>query len=155
MILSNRSSKFSLLRDLKRHLKISVPSTQKLECVYTCNFDHFHSLGKPLWSFHVGSRLSLTFEWCNFENILPPDLFFISFVVIVAVQSLSHIQFCAMPCTASGQASLSFTILLSLFKFMSIESVMPSNHLYLCRLLLLLSSIFHNIRSFSNESALF
>ena len=48
MILSDRSSKFSLLRDLKRHLKISVPSTQKLECVYTCNFDHFHSLGKPL-----------------------------------------------------------------------------------------------------------
>ena len=69
MILSDRSSKFSLLRDLKRHLKISVPSTQKLECVYTCNLDHFHSLGKPLWSFHVGSRLSLTFDWYNFENI--------------------------------------------------------------------------------------
>ena len=88
-------------------------------------------------------------------KIFPPPLFFISFVVVVAVQSLSHIQFCAMPCTASRQASLSFTILLSLFKLMSIELVMPSNHLYLCRLLLLLSSIFHNIRSFSNESALF
>ena len=40
MILSDRSSKFSLLRDLKRHLKTSVPSTQKLECLYTCNIDH-------------------------------------------------------------------------------------------------------------------
>ena len=58
------------------------------------------------------------------------------------------------PWTAARQASLSFTISWSLLKFMSIESVMPSNHLVLCRHLLLLPSIFPIIRVFSNESAL-
>ena len=52
------------------------------------------------------------------------------------------------------QASLSFTVSRSLFKLMSIESVMPSNHLILCRPLLLLPSVFPSIRGFSNESAL-
>ena len=56
--------------------------------------------------------------------------------------------------TASGQASLSITNSRSLPKLMSIESVMPSNHLILCRPLLLLPSIFSSIRVFSNESAL-
>ena len=57
------------------------------------------------------------------------------------------------PWTAVCQASLSFTVSLSLLKLMSIESVMPSNHLILCRPLLLLPSTFHSIRVFSNESA--
>ena len=52
------------------------------------------------------------------------------------------------------QASLSFTISQSLFKLMSIELVMPSNHIILCHPLLLLPSIFPSIRGFSNESAL-
>ena len=56
--------------------------------------------------------------------------------------------------TAAHQASLSFTISQRLFKLMSIESVMPSNHLILCRHLLLLPSIFPSIRVFSNELAL-
>ena len=56
--------------------------------------------------------------------------------------------------TVACQASLSSTSSQSLFKFMSIKSVMPSNHLILCRPLLLLSSIFPSIRVFSNESAL-
>ena len=56
--------------------------------------------------------------------------------------------------TATCQASLSFTISQSLLKLMSIESVMPSNHLILCRPLLLLPSIFPSIRVFSNELAL-
>ena len=55
---------------------------------------------------------------------------------------------------AARQTSLSFTLSLSLLKLMSIESVMPSNHLILCRPLLLLLSIFPSIRVFSNESAL-
>ena len=59
-----------------------------------------------------------------------------------------------MPWTAACQASLSFTISRSLLKFMSIESVTPSNHLVLCCPLLLLPSIFPRIRVFSNESAL-
>ena len=53
--------------------------------------------------------------------------------------------------TAARQASLSFTISWSLLKLISIESVMPSNHLILCHSLLLLLSIFPNIRIFSNE----
>ena len=72
----------------------------------------------------------------------------------VAVQSLSHVQLFLTPCTAACQAYLSFIISLSLLKFMSIESVMPSNHLILCRPLLLLSSIFPSIRVFSKEWAL-
>ena len=58
------------------------------------------------------------------------------------------------PWTAACQSSLSFTISWSLLKLMSIESVMPSNHLILCRPLLLLPSIFPSIRVFSSESAL-
>ena len=58
------------------------------------------------------------------------------------------------PWTAAHQASLSFTSSWSLLKFMSIESVMPSNHLVLCHPLLLLPSIFPSIRVFSDESAL-
>ena len=58
------------------------------------------------------------------------------------------------PWTAARQASLSFTNSQSPPKFMSIESVMPSNHLILCHPLLLLPSIFPSIRVFSNESAL-
>ena len=60
----------------------------------------------------------------------------------------------ATPWTAARQASLLYTISGSLLKFMSIESVTLSNHLILCRSLLLLSSIFSSIRVFSNESAL-
>ena len=71
-----------------------------------------------------------------------------------SVQSLSRVQLLATPLTAAYQASLSITNSLSLPKFMSIESVMPSNHLILCHPLLLLPSIFPSIRVFSNESAL-
>ena len=60
----------------------------------------------------------------------------------------------AIPWTAEHQASLTFTISWSFFKLMSMESVMPSNHLILCCPLLLLPSIFPSIRVFSNESAL-
>ena len=58
------------------------------------------------------------------------------------------------PWTAAGQASLSFTVSQSLLKFMSIESVMPSNHLILCCSLFLLPSIFPRVRVFSDELAL-
>ena len=72
----------------------------------------------------------------------------------VVVQLLSHGRFFVTPCTAEHQASLSFTISLSLLKFISIEWVMPSNHIILCGPLLLLPSIFPSIRVFSNESVL-
>ena len=70
-----------------------------------------------------------------------------------SVQSLSHVQLIATPWTAACQASLSITNSWSLPKPMSIELVMPSNHLILCCPLLFLPSIFPNIRVFSNESA--
>ena len=71
-----------------------------------------------------------------------------------SVQSLSHVQLFATPWTAAHQASLSLTNSQSPPKPMSIESVMPSNHLIFCHPLLLLPSIFPSIRVFSNESAL-
>ena len=71
-----------------------------------------------------------------------------------SVQSLSRVRLFATQWTAARQASLSITNSRSLFRLMSIESVMPSHHLILCRPLLLLPSIFLSIRVFSNESAL-
>ena len=71
-----------------------------------------------------------------------------------SVQSLSHVWLFETPWTTAHQASLSNTNSQSLPKLMSIESVMPSSHLIFCRCLLLLPSIFHSIRVFSNESAL-
>ena len=72
-------------------------------------------------------------------------------LILYSVQSLSNVQLLATPCTA---ARLSITNSQSLPKPMSIESVMPSNHLILCRTFLFLPSIFPRIRGFSNESAL-
>ena len=71
-----------------------------------------------------------------------------------SVQSLSHVRLFVTPWTAAWQASLSITNSQSLLKLMSIESVMPSNHLILCCPLLLPPSIFPSIRVFSNESVL-
>ena len=70
------------------------------------------------------------------------------------VQSLSCVQLFATPWIAVHQAFLSFTVSWSLFKLMSIELVMPTNHLILCRPLLLLPSIIPSIRGFSTESGL-
>ena len=78
--------------------------------------------------------------WTHFENTV--------------VHLLSHVLLFATPWIVALQASLSSTISHSLLKLMSIELVMPSNHLILCHPLLLLPSIFPNIRVFSNESAL-
>ena len=71
-----------------------------------------------------------------------------------SVQSLSHVRLFVTPWTEVCQASMSITNFWSLLKLMSIESVMPSNHLIICRPLLLLPSIFPSIRVFSNESVL-
>ena len=73
--------------------------------------------------------------------------------LVVVVQLLSHVRLLATPWGAAHQASLSFTVLQSLLKLMSIESMMPSNHLVLCHPLLLLSSIFLSIIVFSNKLA--
>ena len=76
------------------------------------------------------------------------------YVFFSSVQSLSHVWLFATPWTAAHQASLSITNSQSVLKLMSIELVMPYNHLIFCHPLLLLPSIFPSIRVFSNESVL-
>ena len=87
------------------------------------------------------------FDWIRFSHVAV-------LMVVVILQPLIRVWLFGTPWIAARQTSLSFTISWSLLKFMSIESVMPSNPLILCRLLLLLSSVFPSIRVFSNESAL-
>ena len=82
-------------------------------------------------------------NFCNFRDVR-----------FSSVQSLSRVWLFATAWTAARQASLSITNYQSLLKLTSIESVMPSNHLILCRPLLLLPSIFPSIGVFSNESIL-
>ena len=77
-----------------------------------------------------------------------------NFLQFISVQSLSHVRLFATPWIAARQASLSITNSRSSLKLTSIESVMPSSHLILCRSLLLLPPIPPRIRVFSNESTL-
>ena len=73
---------------------------------------------------------------------------------VIVAQLLSHIQLFVTPWITACQASLFFTISWSQLKLISVELVMPSNHLILCRPLLVLPSVFPSIRVFSNESVL-
>ena len=82
------------------------------------------------------------------------EIFIIICFHFSTVQSLSRVQLFATPWTTARQASLAITNSRSSPKLISIESVMPSNHLIFCHPLLLLPSIFPSIRVFSNESAL-
>ena len=81
-------------------------------------------------------------------------LIFIENIIHFIVQSLNLVQFFVTPWTTACQASLSINMSQSLLKFMSIESMMPSNHFILCPPLLLLPSIFPSIKVFSSKSAL-
>ena len=100
----------------------------------------------PMQRMHI----LLLLGWMVYRCLLP---FSVIIVIHIVVQSLSRVQLFVTPWTAAHQASLSFTIPMSLLKIMSIESVMPSSHLILCPLLLL-PSIFPSIRASSSESAL-
>ena len=95
--------------------------------------------------FHGQSSLAGSLHTCGHKQLDTIEW-------LSSVQSLSRVQLFATPWTAACQASLSITISRSLPKLMSIESVIPSNHLILCCPLLLLPSIFPSIRVFSNES---
>ena len=91
---------------------------------------------------------------CNITMYLQCFTNFVTLqIIIIVVQLLSHIWLFETPQTAAPQASLSFTVSQSLLKLTSIESVMPTNHLILCRSFVL-PSIFPSIRVFFNESAL-
>ena len=88
------------------------------------------------------------------DNKTERERFKLVFIQFSLVQLLSRVRLFATPWIAARQASLSITNSRSLLKPMSIESVMPSNHLILCRPLLLLPPIPPSIRVFSNESTL-
>ena len=99
---------------------------------------------RSLWAAIYGVAQSRTWlKWLSSSKLL-----------VSSVQSLSRVQLFATPRIAGRQASLSITKSQSPLKFMSIESVMPSSHLILCRPLLLLPLIPPSIRVFSNESTL-
>ena len=110
-----------------------------------------------MFSLFLIFSLSSTFIWIIFF-LLTLDLVYSSFCSCLKWQfllfSLLAVSNSATSWTATHQASLSFTISWSLLKLLSIESVMPSNHLTLCHSLLLLPSIFPSNRVFSSESAL-
>ena len=91
--------------------------------------------------------MNLIYSWALF-------LFLATICWISSVQSLSCVWLFAAPWTAARLASLSITNSQTLLRLMSIESLMPSNYLILCRPLLLLPSIFPSIRVFSSESVL-
>ena len=115
-----------------------------MEMLKFCDFFFLFTIQVTLW---------LLSEWYKhqletIQNELKTN------VRISSVQSLSRVRLFATPWTAACQASLSFTNSQSLLELMFIESVMPSDHLILCRPLLLLPSILPSIRVFSNESAL-
>ena len=101
------------------------------------NYLHHRGLSLPSLKW---SRMQLFHRIC--------DLFLLSSSQFSSVQSLSHVWLFVIPWTAAGQASLSITNPQSLLKLMSIESVMPSNHLIFCCPLLLLPSIFPSISLF-------
>ena len=109
---------------------------------------------RKTWSNLV--KIHVYYDYYLFCKQAPSGIFSnaILLVQFSSVQSLSHVWLFGTPWTAARQASLSITNSQSLLKLMSIESVMPSNHLILCCPLLLPPSIFTSIRVFSNESVL-
>ena len=105
------------------------------------------------------SRPMLDFQFHHFlACVISLMLSFLIYKIILvqfsSVQLLSHVRLFATPWTAACQASLSITNSRSPLKLMSVELVMPSNHLILCRPLLLLPSLFPSIRVFSSASTL-
>ena len=118
-----------------------------------CSHPSIHSLSKHLCTnFSMSGNLAVNEESAT-EN--PCECVPRGVSRITKSKSFGHsiMSDSATPWTVAHQASLSITNSWSLYKLMSIESVMPSNHLILCRPLLLLPSVFPSIRVFSNESA--
>ena len=122
----------------------SVPGAYRRERSAPMTFYLYNNQGfKTSWRLHTCLTVCTVTYWMDF-NIGG----------VVGIQSLSRIQLFLTPWMGARQAPLSSTISQSLLKLMSIESVMPSNHLILCRLFFFLHSIFPSIRVLSNELAL-
>ena len=111
-----------------------------LYCRWECEL--VQPLWQTIWRFLKTLKIELPYD-----SAIPH-------MCISSVQSLSHVRLFVTPWTAARQASLSITNFRSLLKLMSIESVMPSSHLILCRPLLLLPPIPPSVRVFSSESTL-
>ena len=136
----------------------------------TTNWEILQEMGIPdhltclLRNLYTGQEATVrtehgTTDWFQIRKgvnqgcILSPCLFNL-YAEFSSAQSFSHVRLFVIPWTAARQASLSITSFRSLHKLMSIESVMLSNHLILCRPLLLPPSVFPSIRAFSDESVL-
>ena len=123
-----------------------VGSSQKMAKVLELQLQHL--------SFQSIFRVDFLWDWLLWSTCCPRDSQESYSAIDCSVQSLSHIWHLGIPWTAARQASLSITNSQSLFKLMSLESVMPSNHLIFCCPLLLPPLIFPSIRVFSSESIL-
>ena len=154
-----------------------VHQQQMTVCLYSVqSLSRVRLFATPRTAAHQAS-LSITSSWTllklmSIESVMPPNHLILShpFLLLpsvfpsvrlcihicsyVCVSVCSHSQLFATPWTAAHQASLSITSSQSLLKLICIKTVMPSNHLILCRPLLLLPSTFPSIRVFSNESGL-
>ena len=132
------------------YLNISIYQRRGLFVLWSKGIDYSPAkLSNPFSTLLCTALTSI--DWIA---LLPEFLCLFGFGRLVVVQSLSHVLLFVTPWTAACQAFLSFTISWSLLKLTSIELVMPSNHLILCRPLLLLPSSFPSMRVFSNESVL-
>ena len=122
--------------------------------LWKCCTQYPSNLGKLSSGHRTGKgQFSLQFQRkAIWKNVQTTTQLHSSHMLASSVQSLSCVSLFVTPCTAACQASLSITYSQTFLKLMSIESVMPSNHLILCRPLPLPPSIFPSIRGFSNES---
>ena len=111
-----------------------------LYCRWDCEL--VQPLWQTIWRFLKTLKIELPYD-----SAIPH-------MCISSVQSLSHVRLFVTPWTEAYQASLSITSSRTLHKLMSMESLIPSNHLILCGPLLLLPSIFPRLRVFSKESVL-
>ena len=131
------------MQSLKKYIHILWSGVPPLRSLSKEIILHFHKENSTLynkastWDSLNVYQLGTGSKWCS-----------------VQYGSVSHVWLFVTPWTAAHQASLSITNSQSLLRLMSIESVMPSNHLILCHPLLLLPSFFPTIRIFSNESVL-
>ena len=148
---TKRSIRFVLLFNVSEHRGESVGSGPRLPALLSSEHQSL------LWA-HSSSSLVLVLMFLGlvpWQCLSPKAALMIRWMKhSQAVQLLSHPQLFATPWTAARQASLSITNSWRLLQLMSIESVMPSDHLVLCHPLLLLPSNFPSIRVFSSESVL-
>ena len=133
-------------------LHFSTGPSNEYSGLTSCKIDWFDLLAVQ------GTLKSLLQHHSSRTLILQPSAIFMCFYIpcirVSSVQLLSCVQLFVTPWTTAHQASLFITNSRSLLKLMSIESVMPSNHLILCCPLLFLPSVFPSIRVFPNESLL-